>query len=215
VWNAPTSCAWAARVYVSNGEARDHGVAHVGLPSRLAAFDCSSASSSSSGSTGGSWWRPRQQQLTGASTSSSTSSSALDVVEVRNLERGRRGLPRRPVAALQLPSGVRTSGFLGPRLRLSLPSFSGGTPEHPALLEYACDLRTRVMPVAPARVLSLASEGNGNDCAGEVVDAVLRTTPLLALAFSDMVMSVAEPSVLALPSPAGAAAAASSRARLA
>eukprot|EP00775_Hariotina_reticulata_P007860 gene7860-8056_t len=26
VWNPPTSCAWAARVYVNNKEARDHGV---------------------------------------------------------------------------------------------------------------------------------------------------------------------------------------------
>jgi hypothetical protein len=39
VWNPPTSCAWAARVYVSNKEARDHGLRHVGLPSRLAAFE--------------------------------------------------------------------------------------------------------------------------------------------------------------------------------
>ncbi|GFR40693.1 hypothetical protein Agub_g1284, partial [Astrephomene gubernaculifera] len=39
VWNPPTSCAWAARVYVNNREARDHGLHHVGLPSRLAAFN--------------------------------------------------------------------------------------------------------------------------------------------------------------------------------
>ncbi|GFH22807.1 uncharacterized protein HaLaN_20323, partial [Haematococcus lacustris] len=40
VWNAPTSCAWAARVYVNNKEARDHGLQCVGLPSRLATFTC-------------------------------------------------------------------------------------------------------------------------------------------------------------------------------
>ena len=38
VWNPPTSCAWAARVFVSNREARDHGRRCVGLPSAVAAF---------------------------------------------------------------------------------------------------------------------------------------------------------------------------------
>ena len=33
VWDFPTSCAWAARVYVSNATARDHGLRVVGLPS--------------------------------------------------------------------------------------------------------------------------------------------------------------------------------------
>ncbi|KAI3424439.1 hypothetical protein D9Q98_009991 [Chlorella vulgaris] len=37
-WNFPTSCAWAARVYVSDRTARNHGIASVGLPSRLATF---------------------------------------------------------------------------------------------------------------------------------------------------------------------------------
>ena len=37
-WNPPTSCAWAARVYVNHPEARNHGKVHVGLPSRLADF---------------------------------------------------------------------------------------------------------------------------------------------------------------------------------
>lgn len=37
-WNFPTSCAWAARVYVNNVSARNHGLTVVGLPSRLATF---------------------------------------------------------------------------------------------------------------------------------------------------------------------------------
>ncbi|KAI7836283.1 hypothetical protein COHA_009832 [Chlorella ohadii] len=37
-WNFPTSCAWAARVYVNDRDARDHGIASVGLPSRMASF---------------------------------------------------------------------------------------------------------------------------------------------------------------------------------
>ncbi|PNH03494.1 hypothetical protein TSOC_010447, partial [Tetrabaena socialis] len=71
VWNAPTSCAWAARVYVNNREARDHGVHHVGLPSRLAAFSLISPAAAASGDAAGharqqaggsgragNWWLP-------------------------------------------------------------------------------------------------------------------------------------------------------------
>jgi len=55
VWNAPSSCAWAARVYVNNREARDHGLRSVGLPSRLAQF--TEQYSVSDGPTkGSSWW---------------------------------------------------------------------------------------------------------------------------------------------------------------
>ena len=38
VWNPPTSCAWASRVYVDSAEARAHGIRTCGLPSRVAAF---------------------------------------------------------------------------------------------------------------------------------------------------------------------------------
>ncbi|PRW61256.1 NEOXANTHIN-DEFICIENT 1-like isoform X1 [Chlorella sorokiniana] len=70
-WNFPTSCAWAARVYVNDREARDHGISSVGLPSRMASFKAlplpavqrvggAAEDSSSSGSGGragpGSWW---------------------------------------------------------------------------------------------------------------------------------------------------------------
>uniref|UniRef100_A0A2P2KSF9 Uncharacterized protein LOC105123089 isoform X2 n=1 Tax=Rhizophora mucronata TaxID=61149 RepID=A0A2P2KSF9_RHIMU len=38
VWNPPTSCAWAARVLVSDDDACDHGRKNVGLPSQVAKF---------------------------------------------------------------------------------------------------------------------------------------------------------------------------------
>jgi len=38
VWNPPTSCAWASRVFVDSKAAQDHGIQEVGLPSRLASF---------------------------------------------------------------------------------------------------------------------------------------------------------------------------------
>lgn len=190
VWNPPTSCAWAARVFVSNKEARDHGLRHVGLPSRLAAFDGtplgpagpspSSSLSSSSKRPGGplSWWRKGRQQSPpdGASTAPSGLGAKLlgggfvEAVELHSAERGRRAL-QLPVATFLLPK-VPVEGFLGPRMRLSLPSFSGGTAEHPSLLEYSCDLQTSVMPVRPMTIqLHHGGEGAPAAPAGAVAAA--------------------------------------------
>ncbi|KAL1349889.1 protein NEOXANTHIN-DEFICIENT 1 isoform X4 [Arachis hypogaea] len=38
VWNRPTSCAWATRVYVNSNDACYHGRKEVGLPSQIAKF---------------------------------------------------------------------------------------------------------------------------------------------------------------------------------
>ena len=191
VWNAPLSCAWAGRVYVSNREARDHGLGHVGLPSRLASFEgvaapSAVAAAAASGGRGGkkaaaaaaaaaerSWWRkgrPREQALAAQQSPAAAAAAAaglgvtlsggwLDAVQLRNLERGRRGLAA-PVATLKLPP-LPAGGWPGPRMRLSLPSFSGGTPEHPGLLKYSCDLRTNVLPVAPMSI-QLHNSGDGS-----------------------------------------------------
>lgn len=120
VWNPPTSCAWAARVFVNNREARDHGIQSVGLPSRLAAFN---SLTQSSGSAKNAWWqRPSATNSSSSSRSRSGSSRDREVVELCNVQPGRRGLQDRPVVLLQLPA-VASAGFLGPRMRLSLPSF--------------------------------------------------------------------------------------------
>jgi hypothetical protein len=55
------------------------------------------------------------------------------------------------VCCMSLPP-ARRNGWPGPRIRLSLPSFSGGTPECPQLLQYTCQLVTNVRAVAPALV---------------------------------------------------------------
>jgi hypothetical protein len=123
VWNPPTSCAWAARVFVSNKEARDHGIKSVGLPSRLASF---TALSQVAGSSKAWWSNPAPAAAASSSKASSSSSSSsrsgAEVVALLNVDRGARGLPQRPVAVFSLPAVAR-SGFLGPLLRLSLPSF--------------------------------------------------------------------------------------------
>jgi hypothetical protein len=118
VWNPPTSCAWAARVYVSNKEARDHGIKSVGLPSRLASFNALSQAAGSSNA----WWNRPTTAAAAGDRSKAAASSSVEVVALSNVDRGARGLPQRPVAVFSLPS-VAAGGFLGPRLRLSLPSF--------------------------------------------------------------------------------------------
>ncbi|KAG2483808.1 hypothetical protein HYH03_017331 [Edaphochlamys debaryana] len=187
VWNPPTSCAWAARVYVNNKEARDHGIHHVGLPSRLASF----ALTSGSGAQGqgqqlekrGGWWKadgPKQQ-----------------VLELSNVDPRRgRGLSA-PVCRIELPWGERA---LGPRIKLPLPSFSGGTQEVPGLLQYACDLSTHVGLVAPLRV-SVPAPGRGEEESPECLAAVLGGKPLVAIEFAAMEMRVEEPVALTLAQP--------------
>ena len=56
-----------------------------------------------------------------------------------------------PVCSMELPL-ARQGGWAGPRIRMTLPSFSGATAECPDLLHYACQLRTNVRAVQPARV---------------------------------------------------------------
>ena len=57
VWNAPTSCAWAARVYVNNKDARNHGVKTCGLPSNFAHFDEEGAAAAATTTTTHGWWK--------------------------------------------------------------------------------------------------------------------------------------------------------------
>ena len=130
VWNAPTSCAWAQRVYVNSKSARDHGRRCVGLPSRLATFSQSSVphDSKAPGSSKPSWWN-----LPFAPHGAHSSEHA---VVVRNCERGRRGYGR-PVASFLLPAAMHN---WAPHIPMQLPSFSGATAEHPGLLQYTCQL---------------------------------------------------------------------------
>lgn len=131
VWNAPLSCAWAGRVYVNNHEARDHGLSHVGLPSRLAAFDAAAAPPPSNAKAASrSWWRKGRPAAAAAGAAAQQGLAGLgaalgggweDAVALRNVERGRRGLAAL-VATFKL-APMRVEGFLGPRMRLSLPSF--------------------------------------------------------------------------------------------
>jgi len=181
VWNAPTSCAWAARVYVNNKSARDHGLKHIGLPSRLAQFVTNSVSDHKEPRQ--IWWQPRP-------------SAAMASLSVKNVERRgwlskNRGL-KPSVCTFVLDSDLKDRPK-GPRIKLSLPSFSGCTPELPKLLKYACRLDTNVRPVKPLKLHFEAEEDPEND---ELMTAVLKGRPLCSLLFDDMTMSVNPPTMI-------------------
>ena len=93
------------------------------------------------------------------------------------------------------------AGWTGPRIQLSLPSFSGGTPDHPGLLKYACDLTTnvRVVPGVWLRCPRAADEDQAPS--QESLEGLLSGRPLLTLNFDDMLMRVEKPQRVVLPRP--------------
>lgn len=157
-------------------EARDHGRRHCGLPSRYAAFREGAGGPRMRKDT--SWW---QQSTSGGSIFHHAGRIKLATIFVYFLasiscvfaEEESTGWPivlhneeRRswrqlwkapteglsvPVCSMELPP-ARQGGWAGPRIHMTLPSFSGTTAECPDLLHYACQLRTNVRAVRPARV---------------------------------------------------------------
>jgi hypothetical protein len=181
VWNPPTSCAWAARVFVNDASARAHGVKTCGLPSALARFDHddgatdgTAGAAQKSASFG--WWRnikPPSLLVAAKSFASGgwreakeTKKNKQELLKKRETVRLRDGVTGGELCSIGLPSAG--SGPLGPRINVKLPSFSGRTVECPDLLKYSLDLRANVRlsgPIALSRVDAEASKkgkGNGN-----------------------------------------------------
>lgn len=148
VWNPPTSCAWAARVFVNDERARAHGVKTCGLPSALARFDDDDEKSDAEMRRNG-WWKnvkppsvfakARAFVLDGKSKKRLVSRS--ETVRLRDGDTGAE------VCALALPGAG--GGPLGPRINLKLPSFSGRTSACPDLLKYSLDMRANVRLSGP------------------------------------------------------------------
>ena len=158
VWNPPTSCAWAARVFVSNKDARNHGVKTCGLPSHFASFDEARAGSAAGEAepTHG-WWkntrRPRGKffGLFGGGSHKAKRSSK----NRKDTRTGDEALTLRDevggeVCALALPPAAPK--LAGPRIKMFLPSFSGRTAACPDLLKYSLELRANVRLSHPIRV---------------------------------------------------------------
>ncbi|PWZ54663.1 Protein NEOXANTHIN-DEFICIENT 1 [Zea mays] len=188
VWNPPTSCAWAARVLVNSVEACRHGRKEVGLPSHVATF----SSKNEAASLGD---RPLARP-----------NSFLNMLGI-----GSTAFEQGNGREIEATAGShKDHQWAGPAIRMSLPSFSGRTVDHPDLLKYSCQVECRVRPVKPARIWSArTTEPQQEKSDGEVsssgssvaadLDArshsisVLLSRPIFALEFSSLRMHVDAP----------------------
>jgi hypothetical protein len=198
VWNRPTSCAWATKVYVNNNEACSHGRKDVGLPSQVARFSktITAVSSESRRRSGflnmipiGSEFRNPNDLLN------------VQVTEIKSLDAA-------DTCDISLTSTVPVLKFdrwMGPTIKMSLPSFSGGTEFNPNLLKYSCQIECRVQPLKPLKVSRTLPLTNVDDKEQQSLQDygkqnlstyVMLSKPILALKFNQMKMQVEAPIVL-------------------
>ncbi|GMN49358.1 hypothetical protein TIFTF001_018525 [Ficus carica] len=169
VWNPPTSCAWAAKVLVNSDEACKHGrkvgatellaqvqiifvwTWEVGLPSQVARFSkvflCINFKSKAF-STQRITAIPKQQDsrsigflnMIGMGTSLSESRDRIDVqvTQIKSAEDSSYFNLTSLVPAFSLDK------WMGPTIKMSLPSFSGRTEYTPDLLKYSCKIHCRL-----------------------------------------------------------------------
>lgn len=206
VWNPPTSCAWAARVLVNSAEACRHGRKEVGLPSHVATFSKTEASAIRN--------KPLVKPNSflnllgmGSTFSNQENCRGIEISETT-------GSSTRHLCNISMPiiGSHKHNKWMGPAIRMSLPSFSGQTEDHPDLLKYSCKVECRVRPVSAAKIWSprtaepqKCSDGEisntGSDALAES-DAqkqsvlVLLSRPILALEFSSLRMHVDAPKIV-------------------
>jgi len=178
-WNFPTSCAWAARVYVNSEEARRHGLTVVGLPSRLAKFerrkdaDIRSSTSPSRHDIANSsnhvdWWCSGRGARRGGGPSRDAGGPASSTIDIYNVdERNGRGDKGTNsifskgkssdilVCSIDMSNTRKQSTkpppFM-PSIQMFLPSFSGATALCPDILKYSLRLCTKVSFLKPLSV---------------------------------------------------------------
>ncbi|WPT11353.1 Protein NEOXANTHIN-DEFICIENT 1 [Picochlorum sp. SENEW3] len=219
-WNFPTSCAWAARVYVNNAEARNHGIGVVGLPSRLASFKAvrkpscckgkiqHSSKSSSRIDSGSDWWSSAGGRR------DTKNQGGAEWVEIRNREARRIPILQRITSGLKRVCGIQSNAYItkglkepvcaiqiprlqpqwGPVIQLSLPSYSGGTPACPDLLKYSLRMLTKIRFIKPLKI-RMEDEKSGSNSL-EALGTVLGGKPLLCMSFEKMNIQVEAPEYL-------------------
>lgn len=112
---------------------------------------------------------------------------------------------------LAVPDSNSIDKWMGPAIKMSLPSFSGHTEYNPQILKYSCQIDCRVRAVEPAKV-SKATQASGLQSSSTSVESniyskeqssardrsisVLLSKPLLALEFNFLKMQVEAPTVV-------------------
>ncbi|XP_070667146.1 protein NEOXANTHIN-DEFICIENT 1-like isoform X4 [Malus domestica] len=139
VWSPPTSCAWAAKVLVNSDEACDHGRKEVGLPSQVARFSKRITAVSR---------QPKSKNIGFLSVigSSAAFCDPKDCMEVQVTEIKASSVKDSFNFNLTTFVPESNGGWRGPAIKLSLPSFSGGTEYYPNLLKYSCRIECSVLP---------------------------------------------------------------------
>ncbi|KAK1552907.1 hypothetical protein Q3G72_025473 [Acer saccharum] len=202
VWNPPTSCAWAARVLVNSDEACDHGRKRVGLPSQVARFTkkITAVQRQPKAKTNG------FLNMIGLGTTLYPPKDFTDI-QVSEMQ----GPAATDICNIALTTAVpalKSDKWMGPTIKMSLPSFSGHTEYIPNLLKYSCHMECRVRVVKPAKVsgtLYSAKGDNGTvnsttevskDNGRNLSISVMLSRPILALEFNCLKMRVEAPIVV-------------------
>ncbi|XP_048502364.1 protein NEOXANTHIN-DEFICIENT 1 isoform X2 [Beta vulgaris subsp. vulgaris] len=214
VWNPPTSCAWASKVLVSSNEACLHGRKEVGLPSHVARFTQRLATDPRPERSRGN----RFLNMIGLATTKPSSRLHLDT-EVTELS-GRTHTSED--FSINLQSSVpeeNSKVWLGPFIKMSLPSFSGRTEYNPNLLKYSCQMECRVRVIQPLQIYKAppitdlrterqdAEEQQSSNSAHRAMAetnenrrhlslSVMLSKPILALEFNCLNMNVEDPLII-------------------
>ncbi|KAK6922466.1 hypothetical protein RJ641_012973 [Dillenia turbinata] len=210
VWNPPTSCAWASRVLVNSDEACAHGRKDVGLPSHVARFSKSIKAVPK---------KPKGKISSFLNTIGLGTNfcGPKNFVNVQVTEERPASLGICSIDIATVVPELQVDKWMGPSIKMSLPSFSGHTKYNSNLLKYACQIKCRVRAVQPAEVSRSTPEqecnNRGPSCKcqnpgfqdslnGEHIDdgqdisiSVLLSKPILALKFTRLQMRVEAPTL--------------------
>ncbi|XP_057725830.1 protein NEOXANTHIN-DEFICIENT 1 isoform X2 [Arachis stenosperma] len=200
VWNRPTSCAWATRVYVNSNDACYHGRKEVGLPSQIAKFSKTIRAISGEPSDRSSGFLNMIGIGSISCNNQRDQGLNVEVIKIKCLEAA-------DACNISLTSADGTNSWMGPPIKMSLPSFSGGTEYNPNLLKYSCRIECRVQAVQPLKVSGAIPSTSTNDEReqhnSDVAENhesfstyVMLSKPILALKFNQMKMHVEAPVVL-------------------
>ncbi|CAN6676482.1 unnamed protein product [Malus baccata var. baccata] len=211
VWSPPTSCAWAAKVLVNSDEACKHGRKCPLAGSRASKSSCERITAVSR--------QPKSKNIgfLNVNGSSAALCDSKDSMEVQVTEIKASSVKDSCNVNLTTFMPESSGELRGPTIKISLPSFSGGTEYYPNLLKYSCRIECRVRAVHPAKVSGpspmpmnetkqsseIHTSNTKNHATEEFVDkcnllweSVMLSKPVLALEFSCMKMQVEAPVVV-------------------
>ncbi|XP_049933985.1 protein NEOXANTHIN-DEFICIENT 1 isoform X2 [Nymphaea colorata] len=157
VWNPPTSCAWASRVLVSSHEACQHGRKDVGLPSHYASFSKRIDAIETA-------TEVKQRSFLNFLGLDRKNDNKQKFVKIEIMDTVT--VSSAALCNISIPMTETNKSWMGPHIRMSLPSFSGNTDDNPHLLKYSCQISCSIRAVEPAKITATDSlkMSCGNEC---------------------------------------------------